>query len=293
MGDIKPSKKITSPKKDEPVLKIKQIGDKHEPLKEYNEYASVPKELKPRNKTKRRIIFTIIILLIIWVVLYFFSSIQITIIPKKTVQNVNQLVNLTSWNSPIKTTIMSIDERVEVYDLQGITEAKIKLDEKIRGRLTYDMPKDYKMVGNCKSGIHYVDPIFTDKANEPKYLSASTHVLIFETKSLESYLAKLAQIDNTHVKDITKISCELKSDISGDSIKSTAVSFAISGDVVLLPDIDTNILNNQYIFKTQNFVKKSLTANNQVESYTLQTTPLAIFPILPKNPNRINFVVNE
>lgn len=188
---------------------------------------------------------------------------------------------------------MSIDERVEVYNTEGLSEAKIKLDEKIRSRLTYDMPKGYKMVGNCKSGIHYVDPVFTDKANEPKYLSASTHVLIFENKSLENYLAKLAEIDNTHVKDITKISCELKSDISGDNIKSQNVAFAINGDVVLLPDIDTSLLVNQYIFKTQNFVKKSLSANNQIESYILKTKPFAVFPILPKNPNRINFVVNE
>ena len=81
MGDIKPTKKTITTKKDEPILKIKQIGSKSEPLKEYNEYASVPKELKPQNKTKKRIIITIVMLIIIWVILYFFSSIQITIIP--------------------------------------------------------------------------------------------------------------------------------------------------------------------------------------------------------------------
>jgi hypothetical protein len=299
MGDIKPVKK-TVVQTSSGNLAIKQNQNrpavseiKKEINKDYVSYESIPKELRATNKLKKFTIIFLVILIVSWVVLYFFSVIDITIIPKKDVQKLNKEVTMFSWTKPLKLTVMSIDEKVPVANKDNLAGSKIKLDEKVRNRLIYDMPTGYKMVGNCKSGIIYTEPVFDTNQKDPQYLQASTSVLIFESSSLEKFVLNNLYTENKHLKNMDSLSCELLSDIKIKDIKSNQVSFVLKGDMVLMPDINTDDLKTKISFKTQKQTRNILKSNEDIFDVILNTKPFAVFPVLPKNIKNINITVNE
>jgi hypothetical protein len=249
--------------------------------------------LRATNKLKKFTIIFLVILIVSWVVLYFFSVIDITIIPKKDVQKLNKEVTMFSWTKPLKLTVMSIDEKVPVANKDNLAGSKIKLDEKVRNRLIYDMPTGYKMVGNCKSGIIYTEPVFDTNQKDPQYLQASTSVLIFESSSLEKFVLNNLYTENKHLKNMDSLSCELLSDIKIKDIKSNQVSFVLKGDMVLMPDINTDDLKTKISFKTQKQTRNILKSNEDIFDVILNTKPFAVFPVLPKNIKNINITVNE
>ena len=298
MGDIKPAKKPvsqTSPS----VLAVKESKNKitkepinPTPTKDYAHYESIPKELRKTNKLKRNIIILTFLIFIIWLVFYLFSSISITIIPKKDIQKLNKEVTLNSWTKPLRVSVMSIEEKVVVPNKDEISNSKIKLDEKVRNRLIYDMPTGYKMVGNCKSGIIYSEPDFNTKEDK-KHLKAETSVLIFESNSLEKFILNNLYLENKHLKNINNLSCELLSDIKYKDIKPSQVSFVLKGEMVLMPNFDINDLKQNLNFKTQKQVRYRLKSNENIEDVILKTKPWAMFPVLPLKTKNINVVVNE
>ncbi len=292
MGDIKSVKKTNNVSSNLTVQDIKQKPILKETTKDYAHYESIPNELKKGSRIKRKLIILAIILLIIWVGFYFFSSINITIIPKKDIQKLNKEVTLNSWTKPLKVSVMSISEEVLVENSDQLSVSKIKLDEKVRNRLIYDMPTGYKMIGNCKSGILYTEPVF-DSSKNPKYLKADTSVLIFDSGSLEKFILSNLYLENKHLKNIDNLSCELLSDIKINGIKSNQVSFILKGDMVLMPNIDIDEIKNNLTFKTQKNVRNQLNSNGNIQEVILKTNPWPIWPVLPKNINNINITINE
>ncbi len=292
MGDIKSVKKTNNVSSNLTVQDIKQRPMLKETTKDYAHYESIPNELKKGSRIKRKLIILAIILLIIWVGFYFFSSINITIIPKKDIQKLNKEVTLNSWTKPLKVSVMSISEEVLVENSDQLSVSKIKLDEKVRNRLIYDMPTGYKMIGNCKSGILYTEPVF-DSSKNPKYLKADTSVLIFDSGSLEKFILSNLYLENKHLKNIDNLSCELLSDIKINGIKSNQVSFILKGDMVLMPNIDIDEIKNNLTFKTQKNVRNQLNSNGNIQEVILKTNPWPIWPVLPKNINNINITINE
>lgn len=292
MGDIKPVKKTNNVSGNLAVQDIKQKPTLKETTKDYVHYESIPNELKKGSRIKRKLIILLVILLIIWVGFYFFSSINITIIPKKDIQKLNKEVTLNSWTKPLKVSVMSISEEVVVENSDQLSVSKIKLDEKVRNRLIYDMPTGYKMIGNCKSGILYTEPVF-DNSKNSKYLKADTSVLIFDSNSLEKFILSNLYLENKHLKNIDNLSCELLSDIKVNGIKSNQVSFVLKGDMVLMPNIDIDEIKNNLTFKTQKNVRNQLNSNENIQEVILKTNPWPIWPVLPKNINNINITINE
>lgn len=302
MGDIKiirkqaPVKKESNLKMTEPLQIVKPKIINREPE---NPIIKPIKFKKDNSKFKRKLFFTILIIIIIYYLLYILSSVNTIIVPKEDIRTITQSVTLDSWTKPIKSTIMSIDEKTTVLKIEDIENAKTKLNEKIKNRLIYDMPDNYILMDGCKSGISYKEPEFEidPKSKLPivnnNVLEAKMNVLIFEKNSLLNYLKKITVTDDMSVKDISGLSCDLRSDIASDLIMSRQISFILNGEITFLPIIDTNELVNSSSFKTIKSYKLMLDTNPKIASYTIKTNPFPIFPILPKNKKHIHFILSQ
>lgn len=291
MGDIRPVKKpapLAGPSFSEPVLKVRQDPQLVEIPKTYHEYIRTPKSIQRRSKLRKYIIIWLFILAALYTGIYFLSSITTTIVPKEEIRTINQSVTLDSWTSPLKTTVMSVSEKMNISNKEEIEDAKVQLEKKIKSRLRYDMPEGYLLMESCSSTITYTEPTETDT-----FIEAKVSTLIFEKKSLEKYLLKITAGDEFYITDISKLSCSLRVGIESPDIISRSVSFILNGDITLLPIIDTDAIALASKGKTYANYNQLLRDNSRIGSYTIHTAPAPIFPILPKNSKRIHVILNQ
>ncbi len=252
---------------------------------------STPKRRQTNSRAKNFLLVSLLILTVILTILYLITRTKIVITPKIQDRAVSESITINSWIKPFKSSVMSIDEESPI----AIDEENTKkvLSEKIKNRFKYDTPAGYLIIENCKTDTYYESQKLTD--GKPDQIKASVSALIVEKSGLLNYLKSSMKLTNEEIKNIDKLSCDLKSDITGYSNgeKAEALSFLINGEIKTEKVINPEDITKSIMGKTKKSAIASMNSNDSILSYTLKLRPFNFFPIIPKNPAHVKIKIES
>ncbi len=282
-------KSITQPKKPEPYIKPNETNV-IPPIKPF----LYEKQAK-KSRLGLRLFLILIGLLILTYLVYLVSVVKITINPKIIDKNLNENVTLSSWVNPISSTVMAINESFEIKE--GVTpeEAKKTIDQKIDSRFKFDTPKGYIIVPNCKTNTTYENIKSGGEKGTKDLLLATQTALAFKEDSLRNFLKKQANVPNAEIKDISKISCTLSSDIKNYKTGSPvgSVSFSINGEIKLESIVTSADIENLIAGTSKAKAINSLNSQDSILSYVMRIKPFNFTPLIPKNKKHIHIQIES
>ena len=251
-----------------------------------------PKKNKPSNSRFKKILFIIILIIaVVGFLIYLITGVNLKITPNILTKNVNEQITLNSWTVPFKSTVMSVSESyaVEVSE----EETKKILADKIKNRYKYDTPKNYITIENCETDFYYENT--STENGKATAIKSSKSSLIIEKSGLIDYLNKSMKLNGEQIKDITKLSCELKTDITNYKIGEGAgsLSFLLTGEIKTEKVIIVDDIKNQISGRLKNKAIYDLDQNESILNYQIKLRPFNFFPIIPKNLKHIDVVIES
>lgn len=252
---------------------------------------SSPKKRQRSSRAKKFLLIALLIFTVISTILYLITVTKITITPKIDDRKVSESITINSWMLPFKSSVMSINEE-SVIEIDEENTKKI-LNEKIQNRFKYDTPQKYIIIDNCKTSIYYENQKMAD--GKPGQIKATISALIIEKDGLVSYLKNSMKLKDEEIKNIDRLSCDLKSDITGytNGEKAEALSFLINGTIKTEKIINPSDVINSITGKSKNSAVLTLNNNEYILNYTLKLKPFNFFPIIPKNPEHVKIKIES
>lgn len=250
-----------------------------------------PKRRQQSSRAKKFLLVMLLIITVILTILYLITRTKITITPKIEDKKVSESITINSWRLPFKSSVMSIEEESPII----IDEENTKkiLDEKIINRFKYDTPSGYLILSNCKTNTYYENEKVID--GKPGQIKANISALIIEKSGLLDYLKKSMKLTNEEIKNIDKLSCDLKSDITGYGAgqKAEALSFLINGEIKTEKVISSPDIINSIIGRSKKTAINTLNTNEDILNYSFKLRPFNFFPIIPKNTAHVKIKIES
>ncbi len=252
-------------------------------------YSYKPK--KSINRKSRILSVVLIVALFVLVsLIYIITGTKLTITPKILDTSVNESITATSWTVPFKSTIMVIAESAEIEGTDE--ETKTILDEKIKNRMKYDMPPGYILTPGCKTSTYYET---IEKEDKTKVIEAKVTSLLIEESGLKQYLIDSNKLANMEIKNMFGLDCELKTDITKYKIgdKTNNLAFILSGKIKTEYIIDKEEVASSVLGKSKNNARDYLNKQEGILNYVIKSKPFGFMPVIPKNPNHLEVVVES
>lgn len=229
--------------------------------------------------------------LLFWGV-YAVSSATVSVTVKELQQPVHESVTLTSWTYPLKSTVMTVQKSQPLLaNAENMDTARQETQKTIEDSFIYDLPKDYLLFPGCKTELKQAE-IKEDGENGKVNLVSSSSALVLEKKSLEEYLLRQLRLKDMIVKDSSNLTCSLKTDITaynrGESAQNLA--FIIEGSIIAKPAVAAEYLKTELAGKTVSAGDGILASDERIVMHRIDVWPLAFFPLLPKNPEKIKII---
>ncbi len=287
--DIQIKKKIPVVSKKEEILDLPQVlPEKEVPvLKE--------RVIKRKRKSSWRPIFYIVLILglisLILYAVYNVSTATVSVTLLESQKDINESVTLSSWNNPIKSTVMSVQKEEVVSSDSDMEKIKQEISKKIDNGFYYDLPQNYILIPGCKTDIKYSE-VKTEGELPKTFIVSSSSALVMLKKDLENYILKQMRVENTTMKDISKLSCELKTDITpyknGDPTGN--LSFIIKGEVTTKPVVTEEHLKSLIAGKSVKKAEVALSQDKRIAGHKLKVSPFKFFPYINNHSEKIKII---